>query len=68
MANNSINGINWSSMRKFASFLFGDIKNHRIVDTTHYIIYINKQVYADKKALVDAFENEFMIYIKPDDV
>jgi len=65
MANNCINGINWSSMRKFASFLFGEIKNHRIVDK-HYFIYIDKDVYNNKKELIEMFEDAFMVHIKPD--
>lgn len=52
-------------MRKFASFLFGEIKNHRIVDK-HYFIYIDKDVYNSKKELIEMFEDTFMVHIKPD--
>jgi len=65
--NHCISGVNWASLKKFAKFLFGEDKilGNRIVDNKYYILYLEKNTYNSNKVLVDKFENEFLVSVKP---
>ena len=67
--NHCISGVNWASMKKFARFVFGEenVVTSKVVDDRHFIIYLGRETYQKKKPLVDKFENEFHIYLKPID-
>jgi len=67
--NHCLSGVNWASLKKFAKFVFGE-KNYissRIVNDKHYIIYIEKSVYYERKEIADKFSDEFLVVIKPMD-
>ena len=64
--NHCINGVNWSSLRKFAEYTFdGGVKMHKIVDDKYYLIFIDKKAYNENPVEVDKFENFFMVNLKP---
>lgn len=67
--NHCISGVNWASLKKFARFVFGadKILGNRVVDNKHYIIYLDRKKYNSSIELVEAFEDEFLVNIKPMD-
>lgn len=67
--NHCISGVNWASLKKFAKFCFGkeNFISSRVVDEKHYFIYISMEKYNSSRKLVDNFENEFLVNIKPID-
>lgn len=63
-----ISGVNWSSLKKFARFYFGEenIENYTVTkDGRHFVIWIQKDFYHKNKEAMDRFEDAFLINLKP---
>ncbi len=65
--NDYICGVNWSTMKKIAKFTFGEenCEHFKKTQGRHYIIYINKKVYYEKKKVAEHFENYWNVTVKP---
>jgi hypothetical protein len=68
--NDYICGVNWSTMKKIAKFVFGDSNcvSFKKTDNRRYIVFITKKVYYDKKEVVEHFENYWKVSVKPMDI
>lgn len=63
-----ISGVNWSSLKKFAKFLFGkeNILNFQVTkDGKQFIMWIDKKFYEENKEAFDKFEDAFYVNMKP---
>jgi len=67
--NDYISGVNWSTMKKIAKFVFGDQNvSFRKTDNKRYFIFLEKKIYHDKKELVENFENYWNVDVRPIDL
>ena len=63
-----ISGVNWSSLKKFARFIFGkeNLINYQVTkDGKQFIIWVEKNFYHENKEAFDKFEDEFLVNMKP---
>ena len=64
--NDYICGVNWSTMKKIAKFVFGDDDvTFKKTNNKIYIVFLEKKKYHDKKELVEHFENYWNVEIRP---
>jgi len=67
--NDYISGVNWSTMKKIAKFVFGDENvSFRKTENKRYFIFLEKKRYHDKKELVESFENYWNVDVRPIDL
>lgn len=63
-----ISGVNWSSLKKFARFIFGkeNLITYQVTkDGKQFIIWVEKNFYRENKEAFDKFEDEFLVNMKP---
>lgn len=67
MANHSLNGVNWSSLKKFAKFYFGESNyiSDAVKDKGEYFIFLKKEFYESRIEAVNNFEKKFLVNIRP---
>ena len=67
MANYYLQGVNWSSLKKFARWAFGEdnIENYKVSKSgKEFFIYISRSYYNENKEAIESFENEFFVNMK----